>query len=204
MRPTLDPPYDGEGTLKWTWDGGGLSGHLLGPNYQGAPWTSTNNLATFIEHAEGGDDWVTCVASIDYGDGTVSPIDTVEVYIEDIGEFEPYYGEHFCYSWFNENENTGRCSEGARTAIRFEVIPGVLRYHIHGSGFYDPYYYGDEYDLTIRAQYLDYWEEGVAFIGLTSHNGHVDCDNPSSEEDLCAGGLARFEGAVWEITPVCP
>lgn len=204
MRPTLDPPYDGEGTLLWTWDGGGAGGVLRGPNYQAPPWTSSNNLATFLEDSEGGDDWVTCVASIEYGDGTVSPIDTVEVFIEDIGEFEPYYGEHFCYSWFIRNEDTGWCREGARTAIRFEVIPGVLRYHIHGSGFYDPYYYGDEYDLTIRTQYLDYWEDGVAFISLTFHSEDVNCGDPSSEEDLCAGGLARFEGAVWEITPVCP
>ncbi len=202
MRPTLDPPHDGEGTIVWTWSSPELTGVLRGPSGQGPPWTSTDNFAKFLMNYEGGDDYVTCIASIDYGEDVISPVDTVEVFIEDIGEFEPYQGEHFCYSWFTVHDS-GRCTEGQRVAIRFDVIPGVLMYDIHGEGFNDPYYYGTEYNLRIRTQYLDYWGD-QAFIGLTSGGGHVDCDNPTPEDELCAFGLSRFEGAVWTISPVCP
>ncbi len=200
MRPYLDPPYDGEGTLLWTWDGGGTNGFLRGPGMVAPPWTSTDNLATFRVDSAGGNDQVTCIASIDYGGVVVAPVDTAEVYIEDVGGFEPYFTNHFCYTTFENND--GSCTEGFRIVVGFEEIPGVLRYRIHGTGFNDPWYYGSEYDNTIRAQYLER-REGMFIIGLTSGGGTADCDNPTPEDELCSQ-MWRFAGAVWEITPVCP
>ena len=86
--------------------------------------------------------------------------------------------------------------------VAFAEIPGVLRYHIHGSGFNDPLYYGTEFDETVRAQYLHH-RDGELILDLTNGGGSADCDDPPSEEELCRF-LWRFDGAVWEITPVCP
>ena len=199
--PYLDPPWEGDGTLYWNWSGGGTNGtlHDLYYNHYDA-WVSTDPIAVFNVDSDGGDDWVTCIAEAHLTDGTVAGIDTVEVFIEDVSAFEPYQGEHYCYT--NFVNNNGSCTEGFRIVVSFEEIPGVLRYRIHGTGFNDPWYYGTEYDTTIRARYLER-RNGMFIVGLTSGGGSADCNNPTPDEELCSQ-MWRFEGATWEITPVCP
>lgn len=197
MEPTLVPPYDGTGTVEWTWSGGGVNGVLSGPANETAPWTSAASRAVFRVDNDGGDDHVTCLASIRYVSGVVSPVDTVQVTIRDMSDFEPYAGQHVCHPYF-ENVN-GDCYCGYFIAVHFREMPGVQRYRIHGTGFNDPLYYGTEYDNTIQTQYLLRDENGL-YVKLTWGNGNCDCANPP---DSCSA-MWRFAGAQWEISPVCP
>ncbi len=198
----LHPPYEGDGVLHWRWDGSASNGGLRDLyHHHYTSWVSTDPIAVYQAPWEGGDDRVTCIAEVHMPDETVVGLDTLDIFIEDIGEFEPFPAEHFCYTTWTDDGNGG-CTEGFRIAIRFEEIPGVLRYRITGWGFNDPLYYGDSYDLTIRARYLEHMD-GYAIIGLTSGSSWVDCNEPSGPEELCEW-MWRFEGAQWEVSPVCP
>jgi hypothetical protein len=197
MLPTLVPPYEGTGTVLWTWSGGGVNGTLRGSGNESPPWTSESNQASFLVDSDGGDDHVTCVASIRYENEVVSPVDTVNVLIKDMSSFEPYAGQHVCHPQFDVVD--GGCYCGFFIAVHFREMPGVQRYRIHGTGFNDPLYYGTVYDHTIQTQYLLRDENGL-YVKLTWGYGNCDCANPP---DSCSA-MWRFAGATWEISPVCP
>lgn len=200
FRPHLHPPYEGSGQILWSYSGGGTNGDLRGPANETPPWTSTSNAATFRVDGDGGNDWVTCIASVELENMTVSPIDTVEVFIEDVSAFEPYAGTHYCYT--NFVNNNGSCSAGFRIVIAFDEIPGVRRYRVQGTGFNDPWWYGSGYDAVVNASSLER-RNGQFIIGLTSGGGSADCDDPPSDAELCSQ-MWRFEGAIWTISPICP
>lgn len=199
FSPVLEPPYEGTGTVVWNWRGGGLNGVLRGPAGETAPWTSTNGWAEFQVDSDGGDDTVLCVARILYENGTASAIDSTEVLVH-TDVYQEISGSTYCRPRFQNID--GHCYCGYDIYVRFPEIPGINRYHVSGTGFNDPLYYGTSYETTVETRYL-YREEGFLMLRLTWGNGDCDCADPPGADELCSH-LWRFAGAVWEVTPVCP
>ncbi len=200
LSPSLDPPFAGEGTVRWHWRGGGANGTLRGPGNISPPWTSTTAWADFLVDNDGGDDVVTCVARLDLGGGVVSPVDSVDVIIR-TPVLPEIAGETFCNEILG-NVN-GYCWVEFHISVRWQALPGITSYRIQGTGFNDPWYYGTSFDATVQESACVH-EGGDLLFGLTGGSGNWSCGDPPPPELSCDGNIWRFAGAVWVVTPVCP
>ena len=154
------------------------------------------------------------VTSTTAGVATVSaavPGSTVSGSVDVTFEREPpasYAGQHICDVVFDYE--IGSTSYGVY--IEFakitegDVLPSA--YEVYGSGFNDTYWYGTEYHATGPP-----WPENahcketedtfkVFLTGGSNCCWDIEEGPGKTEEEVCAWGMGRFEGAVWEITPV--
>jgi hypothetical protein len=118
------------------------------------------------------------------------------------------------YSWDEIVEHPPtdyhRWTTGWRVGVEFDKIttgPIPGKYAVYGYGFNDTEYHGESVYFIGPPWpcYAGCGEDtgGTYQIGLTG-GGSGGSSEPSVDEQLAmiAWGLSRFEGAVWEITPI--
>ncbi|MBU1072600.1 hypothetical protein KKG45_05070, partial [bacterium] len=195
LNPTLDPPYGPDVVLRFQWQCGGAAGTLSGPEGQTGSWTTTGNpAASYSGDPAGGFDTIVCSVAIETDGGTFATVADAAIDVE-VADQEMFNGATYGESHYDPAQNIG----GWGVYVRFTKIPGVARYRVHGYDFYDWAYYGDHFDRTgppWPTYSQDLGDEVLVF--LTGGGGNGD------PADALAWGLSRFEGAIWEITPVCP
>ena len=117
----------------------------------------------------------------------------------------PYSGTLIC-EVDRDYDNYGH---SYRVFVEFDMLdtdPAPARYQLEGSSFNDTLWYGTSYfaigppwpeDAHCRET------ESTFQVFLTGGGGS---GNPAiddkSDEEICAQPTSRFEGAVWEVTPV--
>ncbi len=200
FHPSLTPAPSSDLELRYTWSCFGSAGVLEGPDGETNTWSSSEPAATYTA-GDGGTDTVELSVSANV-DNVYVPLASASVHIE--AEVPTvFYGETLLVCDITED------GTGAQfwVYVYFDKIPGVDRYHLEGSGFDDPVYYGDHISVTGPPWLHGAWsiesETWVkCFIAGGSFAHHppgtwTDCDQ------VAEGTMWRFEGAVWEVTPIC-
>jgi len=196
FEPVLDPDID----LNYNWSCGGSAGTLEGPDGMTNTWSSPLPDANY-NAGPGGTDTVELIVSYDNGT-TFVPLDTASVHIE-VDEPVVYYGETIGEVWFDPSETGHRYW----VYVYFDKVPGFTRYHVDGTGFNDPLWYGDHHWFTgppwpYASSSIETETWVKVFLTGGSSSGYPAGTGPS-EQEILEGPMGRFEGAVWEVTPLC-
>jgi len=199
LTPSFEPALDPEITLNYSWNCTGTAGVLEGPDGHQNSWNSRLPDA-YYSAGSGGNDTVELIVGVNLGETSVA-IDTATVQIE-VAEQPIFYGSTVsAVTWDHDNHRYSY-----RIHIYFDKIPGVARYHVDGTGFYDPLYYGDHYYTTGPPwphPGFSVETDSSVMVFLTGGSGDYDPENVPTEQEVLSGPLSRFEGAAWEITPLC-
>lgn len=197
LEPHLDPPYTDDEVVVWSWRSSGSAGTLTGPAGQIGSWDHESDPeGTYASDATGGSGELLCIASL-YLDGAYSPIDTATVVIQ-VGAAETYSGEVMGGAWVTPD------GEGCwwTVYLRFPKTGGATHYHVHMYNFYDHAgYYGTEHSAYGPPWPVRGYETDSEVYYYLCGGGGSGSEPPW---DSLAWGLSRFDGAISEITPVCP
>jgi len=200
FHPSLAPTPSSDLELRYTWTCSGSAGVLEGPEGETNTWSSSESAATYMA-GEGGTDTVDLSVSANVDDVYV-PIASASLHV-DVEEQVSYGAETLLECYINED------GSGAQYWIYayFDKIPGVTRYHLEGTGFDDPVYYGDHISITGPPWLNGAWSiESETWVKCFLAGGSFAHHPPGSFTDcqqVAEGSMWRFEGAVWVVTPIC-
>lgn len=203
-----------ESTFAYSWTVTQTAGTITGHTGE-TTFDSSSNTITYVANA------------LTDGSDTIT-VDVYEIIVGDSGTSREYVGrtaaaitvkqvsaETFAghlYSWSSCEENPGgymAYSVGWQVGVEFSKIttePVPTKYHVFGYNFNDTSFHGTSVDF-IGPPWPTYAGSGTDTgatwqIGLTGGGGDANyCDYDDLQKSV-DWGLSRFEGAIFEITPI--
>lgn len=202
LTAVLEPhPQAPDTTVLYSWLCDGRAGRLYLSYYtQYHAWTSEEPIADYQAEGLAQLDTVFCEAALVAGDAAPVTVarDTVLVRVgqPSIRHEGELHGE---LAWEDE---------GTRFVWSVYVIyplePGYGRHMYGGEGFTDPLYWGDGFEyIGPPFLYGSLVSEDEVWVLLTGGSGPVDPDHPEAPQATLDAGLARFDGGVFTIRPLC-